>query len=163
MEQRSDVGRQWLYDPCTDAGDPLGVVASVKVHNSIYASVRLLRPRECMGVSDFQFLPIHGVPGHDTRQFPGHREVFFYLKDLCDEFGIMDVVRLNTKVMCVAMASEVAGGNSSQVKWQVRSVRLDPDNGEEVAAQEEVFDAVIVANGHYSHPVAEPGTMVKGC
>ncbi|GJN24809.1 hypothetical protein PR202_gb12575 [Eleusine coracana subsp. coracana] len=112
----------------------------------MYASVRLLSPRECMGVSDFQFLPIHGVPGRGTRRFPGHREVFFYLKDLCDEFGIMDVVRLNTKVVRVAMTSEVAGGHSSQMKWQVRSVRVDRDNGEEV------FDAVVVANGHYSQP-----------
>ncbi|GJN20892.1 hypothetical protein PR202_gb08326 [Eleusine coracana subsp. coracana] len=144
MEQSGDVGGQWLYDPRTDAGDP---AAPVRVHSSMYASVRLLSPRECMGVSDFQFLPKHGVPGRDPRRFPGHREVFFYLKDFCHEFGIMEMVRLNTKVVRVAMASEVAA------RWQVRSVRVDPESGEEdEEEEEEVFDAVVVANGHYSQP-----------
>ncbi|GJN10536.1 hypothetical protein PR202_ga28635 [Eleusine coracana subsp. coracana] len=149
MEQRGDVGGQWLYDPCTDAGDPLGTAAPVRVHSSMYASVRLLSPRECMGVSDFQFLPKHGVPGRDPRRFPGHREVFFYLKDFCDEFRVMEMVRLNTRVVRVAMASDEV-----VARWKVRSVRVDPETGEEEEEEEEeeVFDAVVVANGHYSQP-----------
>ncbi|TVU40260.1 hypothetical protein EJB05_13713, partial [Eragrostis curvula] len=153
MEQRGDVGGQWLYDPRTDEADPLGPAAApVKVHSSMYASVRLLSPREGMGVSDFQFLPRHGVAGRDPRRFPGHREVYCYLKDFCDAFGLMDVVRLNTKVVRVAMA-QPPPLPPSEMRWLVRTVRVEPDSGEEGApVEEEVFDAVVVANGHYSQP-----------
>ncbi|RLN34081.1 flavin-containing monooxygenase FMO GS-OX-like 8 [Panicum miliaceum] len=56
MEQSGDVGGQWAYDPRVDGGDPLGARAPVRVHGSLYASVRLLGPREAMGFSDFQFV-----------------------------------------------------------------------------------------------------------
>jgi cation diffusion facilitator CzcD-associated flavoprotein CzcO len=158
MEQSGDVGGQWLYDPRTDGDDPLGAKAPVKVHGSMYASVRLLSPRECMGFSDFQFVPVPGAAaaGRDARRFPGRREVYCYLKDFCAAFGLADAVRLNTRVVRVAMApqktpreGEACGGN---VKWLVRSVHVDPDGGEDGVAVQEVFDAVVVANGHYSQP-----------
>ncbi|KAL6622595.1 hypothetical protein ACP70R_032474 [Stipagrostis hirtigluma subsp. patula] len=153
MEQRGDIGGQWLYDPRADAGDPLGAAAApVKVHGSMYASVRLLGPREGMGFADFQFLPRHGG-GRDPRRFPGHREVFCYLKDFCDAFGLMDAVRLNTRVVRVAMAAPPPPGGCSDVRWRVTSVRVEPEGGKEAAeAAAEEFDAVVVANGHYSQP-----------
>jgi cation diffusion facilitator CzcD-associated flavoprotein CzcO len=55
MEQCSDVGGQWLYDPRTDVVDPLGAAAPVHVPSSMYACLRLVSPREAMGFSDFQF------------------------------------------------------------------------------------------------------------
>ncbi|KAJ1288128.1 hypothetical protein BS78_02G066200 [Paspalum vaginatum] len=157
MEQRGDVGGQWLYDPRTDGEDPLGAKAPVKVHSGMYASVRLISPRECMGFSDFQFVP---RPGRDARRFPGHREVFCYLKDFCAAFGLADAIRLNTKVVRVAMAqrprerdgARSGGGGYPDVKWTVRSVHVEPDGSEEAGVVEEVFDAVVVANGHYSQP-----------
>ncbi|WVZ62251.1 hypothetical protein U9M48_012017 [Paspalum notatum var. saurae] len=156
MEQRGDVGGQWLYDPRTDGDDPLGARAPVKVHSGMYASVRLISPRECMGFSDFQFVPRPGA-GRDARRYPGHREVFCYLKDFCAAFRLADAIRLNTKVLRVAMASSLprdgARSGYSDVKWMVRSVHVEPDGGEdEAAVVEEVFDAVVVANGHYSQP-----------
>ncbi|OEL16267.1 Flavin-containing monooxygenase FMO GS-OX-like 8, partial [Dichanthelium oligosanthes] len=153
MEQRDDVGGQWLYDPRTDGDDPLGARAPVKVHSSLYASVRLISPRECMGFSDFQFVPRAGA-GRDARRFPGHREFYFYLKDFCAAFGLADAIRLNTRVVRVAMAPREdwsGGGGYSHLKWQVKSVHVEPDGSEEEAV-EEVFDAVVVANGHYSQP-----------
>ncbi|PUZ45021.1 hypothetical protein GQ55_8G186300 [Panicum hallii var. hallii] len=69
MEQSSSVGGQWLYDPRTDSGDPLGVAG---VHSSIYSSVRLLSPREVTGISDFPFYPKNG--GDDARRYPWHGE-----------------------------------------------------------------------------------------
>ncbi|KAL6647219.1 hypothetical protein ACP70R_014656 [Stipagrostis hirtigluma subsp. patula] len=156
MEQRGDVGGQWLYDPRTDDADPLGAAPPpVKVHSSMYASVRLISPREGMGFSDFQFVPRRGedAAGRDARRFPGHREVYCYLKDFCDAFGLMDAIRLNTRVVRVAMAPPMSseGGGFSDVRWQVRSVRVEPESGEELAPEEEeVFDAVVIANGHYS-------------
>jgi cation diffusion facilitator CzcD-associated flavoprotein CzcO len=156
LEQAGDVGGQWLYDPRTD--DPLGASpAPVRVHSSMYASLRLISPREAMGFTDFPFLPVDGAGGggRDPRRFPGHREVLLYLKDFCDAFGLMDAVRLslNTRVLRVAMAPPqcrapaVAGGER---KWVVRSVRVG--ERDDTGVQEEVFDAVVVATGHYSQP-----------
>ncbi|CAL5076652.1 unnamed protein product [Urochloa decumbens] len=155
MEQRGDVGGQWLYDPRTDADDPLGAAAPVKVHSSVYASVRLMSPRECMGFSDFQFVPRPGA-GRDARRYPGRREVYCYLKDFFAAFGLADAIRLNTRVLRVAMApppprDDASCGGAGDVKWLVRSVRVEPDGGEP-AAVEEVFDAVVVASGNYSQP-----------
>ncbi|KAL6598645.1 hypothetical protein ACP70R_046344 [Stipagrostis hirtigluma subsp. patula] len=133
MEQRGDVGGQWLYDPRTDDADPLGAApAPVKVHSSMYASVRLMSPRECMGFSDFQFVPRAGA-GRDARRFPGHREVYCYLRDFYDAFGLAGVVRLNTKVVRVAMApprQDHGGGGYSDVKWAVSSINVGTDGGE---------------------------------
>ena len=76
-EQHDDVGKQWLYDPRTGAGGPLGATpALVRVHSSVCVSVRLISPRECMGFSDFPSVP---RPGRNARRFLAHREVLLYL------------------------------------------------------------------------------------
>ncbi|XP_047064513.1 flavin-containing monooxygenase FMO GS-OX-like 8 [Lolium rigidum] len=145
MEQSADVGGQWLYDPRTDGDDPLGATVPVRVPGSMYACLRLISPREAMGFSDFQFLPRHGVAGRDPRRYPVHQEMYCYLRDFCDAFGLMDAVRLSTRVLRVAEA--VPTSSSSTRQWAVRSVHLG--DGKE---KEEVFDSVVVATGHYSQP-----------
>ncbi|KAM0853633.1 hypothetical protein ACQ4PT_050933 [Festuca glaucescens] len=70
IEQSTDVGGQWLYDPRTDGNDPLGATVPVRVPGSMYACLRLISPREAMGFSDFQFLPRHGIAGRDPRRYP---------------------------------------------------------------------------------------------
>jgi cation diffusion facilitator CzcD-associated flavoprotein CzcO len=154
MEQSSGIGGQWFYDPRTDGGDPLGATTPVKVHSSMYASVRLISPRESIGFSDFQFVPMRDATGRDARSFPGRRELYYYLKDFCAAFQLADAVRLNTRVVRVAMTpppplEEACGGD---VKWLVRSVHVEPDGSDNGVVAEEVFDAVVVANGHHSQP-----------
>ncbi|VAH55620.1 unnamed protein product [Triticum turgidum subsp. durum] len=147
LEQSGDVGGQWLYNPRTDAADALGVAAPVKVHSSIYASLRLISPRQTTGFTDFPFCP---KSGRDGRRFPGHREVHLYLKDFCHAFGLMEAVRLNTRVLRAAMTPART--------WAVRSMDLglggcDGADGKGLDAYvDEVFDAVVVATGHYSQP-----------
>ncbi|XBH59441.1 hypothetical protein VPH35_080716 [Triticum aestivum] len=150
MERSGDVGGQWLYDPRTDAEDPLGAAVPVRVPSSIYACLRLITPREAMGFSDFQFLPRDG-PGRDPRRFPAHRELHCYLRDFCNAFGLMDAVRLNTRVLRVALAPT---STTTTRQWAVRSVRrLGCTEDDEAQEEEEVFDAVVVATGHYSQPM----------
>uniref|UniRef100_M8BVI2 Flavin-containing monooxygenase FMO GS-OX3 n=1 Tax=Aegilops tauschii TaxID=37682 RepID=M8BVI2_AEGTA len=120
MEQSGDVGGQWLYDRRTDVEDPMGAVAPVRVPSSIYACLRLISPREVMGCSDFQFLPREGA-GRDPRRYPGHRELHCYLRDFCHVFGIMETVRLNTRVLRVAPAA--MSMSTTTRRWAVRSVR----------------------------------------
>ncbi|KAF6171743.1 hypothetical protein GIB67_007264 [Kingdonia uniflora] len=50
LEQNHDVGGQWLYEPKVEGEDALGKgTNTLKVHSSIYVSLRLTSPREIMG------------------------------------------------------------------------------------------------------------------
>ncbi|XP_044392424.1 flavin-containing monooxygenase FMO GS-OX-like 9 [Triticum aestivum] len=149
MEQSSDVGGQWLYDPRTDVVDPLGAVEPVRVPSSIYACLRLTSPREVMGFSDFQFLPREGA-GRDLRRYPGHRELHCYLRNFCDAFGLMDAVKLDTRVLRVAPVA--MSMSTTTRRWAVRSVRRlsGTDDDDDAGKDEEVFDAVVVATGNYA-------------
>jgi cation diffusion facilitator CzcD-associated flavoprotein CzcO len=82
LEQSGDICGQWLYDLRSDGADPLGTTTPVRVHISIYASLRLISPRQTTGFTDFQFSPKNG---RDNRLYPGHREMH--------AFGLMEAVR----------------------------------------------------------------------
>ena len=64
LEQNHDVGGQWLYNPNVEEEDPLGRSTTspatvhsspLKVHSSVYQSLRIGSPREIMGFTDFPF------------------------------------------------------------------------------------------------------------
>jgi len=142
LEQNHDVGGQWLYEANVQGEDALGRKPFLKVHSSIYESLRLTSPREIMGFSDFPFLV---KKGRDMRRFPSHTELLLYLKDFCEYFGLREMIRFNTRVDHVGMLDYGVCGND--LKWIVRSI---DKKSEKVV--EEVFDAVVVATGHYSQP-----------
>ncbi|GMY15562.1 flavin-containing monooxygenase FMO GS-OX-like 9 [Fagus crenata] len=142
LEQNHDVGGQWLYEPNVEAEDPLGRNKFLKVHSSLYDSLRLISPREIMGFTDFPFLV---KKGRDTRRFPGHKELFLYLRDFCEWFGLREMIRFNTRVEYVGMLDSDAIGKD--LKWVVRTKEKKTEK-----VVEEVFDAVVVASGHYSQP-----------
>jgi cation diffusion facilitator CzcD-associated flavoprotein CzcO len=70
--------------------------------------------------------------------------VHLYLKEFCDAFGLMEAVRLDTKVVRAAM--------TPTRQWAVRSVDVREHDADEKMFVDEVFDAVVVATGHYSQP-----------
>lgn len=140
IEQKHDVGGQWLYDSKVEEENPLGKNRFLKVHSSVYASLRLISPREIMGYTDF---PFGGKKGRDMRRFPGHNELLLYLQDFCNAFGLRESIRFNTRVENVEMLDYPVLDNE-HLKWVVKSKAE-----KEV---EEVYDAVVVATGHYSHP-----------
>ncbi|CAK9148015.1 unnamed protein product [Ilex paraguariensis] len=142
LEQNHDFGGQWLYDPNVEGEDPLGKGTTLKVHSSLYESIRLVSPREIMGYSDFPFLV---KKGRDMRRFPSHRELFLYLKDFCEWFGLKEMLRFNVRVDYVGMWENSKFGED--LKWVVRSKEKKSEK-----VVEEIFDAVIVATGHYSQP-----------
>ena len=152
MEQSGGVGGQWLYDPRTDATDPLGVAGA---QSSIYASLRLNTPRESMGFSDFPFVypstDDDGTCG-DARRYPGHAEFLRYIRDFCDAFGLMDVVRLNTKVLDVGLLAPRGDDDDGGTRWTVRCSSRHGDCEGEVVTTEETFDAVVDAVGQFTQP-----------
>ncbi|XP_066393056.1 flavin-containing monooxygenase FMO GS-OX-like 8 [Miscanthus floridulus] len=148
MEQSGGVGGQWLYDPRTDGGYPFGVAGA---HSSMYASVRLISPRELTAFSDFSFFPSNDGTG-DARRYPGHAEFLRCIRDFCDAFGLMDVVRLNTKVLHVGLAAPRAADDGGVKRWTVRWSSRHGDHEGEAVTTEEVFDAVVVTVGQYTQP-----------
>lgn len=143
LEQNHEIGGQWLYEPKVVGEDPLGRKSFLEVHSSMYATLRLASPREIMGFTDF---PFSVKKERDMRRFPGHKELLLYLNDFVDWFGLRDLIRFNTRVDYVGMVDYGVVGKD--FKWVVRS--REKNNSDNVV--EEVFDAVVVATGHYSHP-----------
>ncbi|XP_020587142.1 flavin-containing monooxygenase FMO GS-OX-like 9 [Phalaenopsis equestris] len=145
LEQNHDIGGQWLYQPEVEDEDSMGKKKPLKIHSSVYSSLRLASPREIMGFTDFPFTV---RKGRDMRRFPGHEELFLYLHDFCNWFQLREMIRFNTRVEYVGIAEGSAFEFGDQgIRWKVRSREME--NG---AMIEEIFDAVVVANGHYSVP-----------
>lgn len=153
FEQGSEVGGVWLYDPRVE-DDPLGLnsTGESKVHTSMYASLRTNLTREVMTFLDLPFRPPPG--SDDARRYPHHEAVAHYLKYFAEFYHLRPRIRFGTKVLSVlpsplkynppALRSE--GGGEGWTQWEVES--CSPDNVQTV----DCFHAVLVANGHYSHP-----------
>ncbi|XP_051194798.1 flavin-containing monooxygenase FMO GS-OX-like 4 isoform X2 [Lolium perenne] len=139
FERTDDVGGTWVYDDAdaTASRDPLAARRS-----NLYASLRTNLPRQSMGFFDF---PFAAGPDGDPRTFPGHEEVLRYLREFARRFDLHGLVRLETEVVRV---SRDANANSS---WRVRYSRKLAGS-EKREEEEEVFDAVVVCNGHYYQP-----------
>ncbi|KAH9313937.1 hypothetical protein KI387_022564, partial [Taxus chinensis] len=135
FEQSEHVGGTWVYDPHVET-DSLGLdpVRTV-VHSSMYLSLRTNLPRELMGFLDY---PFRVVEGRDCRRFPGHNEVALYLQDFAAEFDLMRFIRFRTMVEYVGM------GSNNQ--WTVRFC------ADRRGIREEIYDAVVVCNGHHTQP-----------
>lgn len=101
--------------------------------SSLYPSLRCNIPKEVMRFCDFPF-------PDSCESFVGHAEVYKYLASYADEMGISALIRFNTAVERVAPDGEGA--------WRV-TVR---DRLSGSPSVEHAFDAVVVANGHYSTP-----------
>ncbi|XP_047076468.1 flavin-containing monooxygenase FMO GS-OX-like 4 [Lolium rigidum] len=140
FERTDDVGGTWVYDDAdaTAPRDPLGARRS-----NLYASLRTNLPRQSMGFLDF---PFAAGPDGDPRTFPGHEEVLRYLREFARRFDLHGLVRLETEVVRV---SRDANANSS---WRVRYSRKLAGSEKREEEEEEVFDAVVVCNGHYYQP-----------
>lgn len=139
-EREDKVGGTWGYTPETES-DPIGIDPTRKVvHSSVYASLRTNLPREVMGFRVYPFVA-SARPGRDPRRFPGHEEVFKYLRDFAEEFRLEEMVRFGREVCHVGMAAD-------DRRWVVKSKQ----RGGGGDGDDEVYDAVVVCNGHYSEP-----------
>ncbi|XP_037433331.1 flavin-containing monooxygenase FMO GS-OX-like 4, partial [Triticum dicoccoides] len=144
FERAAGVGGTWLYNGEASA-EPLGAGG---VHGSLYASLRTNLPRECMGFLDFPF--VADEDSVDPRRFPGHQEVLRYLQAFARWFDLHGLIRLEAEVVSVR--------RSGDASWSVSYCRrklAGADAGGELQEEEEqseVFDAVVVCNGHFAEP-----------
>ncbi|XP_020592568.1 flavin-containing monooxygenase FMO GS-OX-like 4 isoform X2 [Phalaenopsis equestris] len=148
FERGHGVGGTWVYTPAIES-DPLGLDPNRKiVHSSLYDSLRTNLPRECMGFSDYPFVAITENSDNDRRRFPGHREVLRYLEDFSRDTDLNGMIRFGTEVISVEMEGEG--------RWAVRSLKIDDGRADD---ETEVYEGVVVCNGHHTEPrIAEiPG------
>lgn len=138
FERAHAVGGTWLYHDHADEQSS---------SSSLYASLRTNLPREVMGFLDF---PLAAAPDSvDPRRFPRHQEVLRYIQAFARRFHLHGLVRLRTEVLAVTK-DDGDLEESSSCRWRVRW-RRNAAAGDE-ADEEEVFDAVVVCNGHYTEP-----------
>ncbi|XP_030947988.1 flavin-containing monooxygenase FMO GS-OX-like 4 isoform X1 [Quercus lobata] len=142
FERGDQVGGTWVYTLNVES-DPIGLEPTrTTVHSSLYDSLRTNIPREAMGFRDYPFVP-KDDPDRDPRRFPGHREVLMYLQDFTREFRIDELVRFETEVVRVRLVEE-------EEKWKIKSKQR---SGKEMGLElDEIFDAVVVCNGHFTEP-----------
>ncbi|KAL8119222.1 flavin-containing monooxygenase FMO GS-OX5-like [Apium graveolens] len=132
FEKQNQVGGTWVYDPRVES-DLLSLDPDRDIiHSSLYSSLRTNFPRHVMGFSDFSFTKIY----EDSRTFPSHEEVLQFLNDFAQQFGLVELTRLNAEVVRVEARND---------EWIVES-----RTGE--LSLEEVFDAVVVCVGHHTEP-----------
>nr|XP_043634127.1 flavin-containing monooxygenase FMO GS-OX5-like [Erigeron canadensis] len=138
FEKSSKVGGTWVYDPQFESDNNnvhhLDPNRSI-VHSSIYSSLRTNLPRPLMSFSDFSF---EDKTYGDPRLFPGHQEVLMFVQDFADKFGVTGVIRFSSEVIRVEPKD-----NGYAVEWQMIEVG---------SVEEELFDAVVVCNGHHTEP-----------
>ncbi|KAF7062599.1 hypothetical protein CFC21_069174 [Triticum aestivum] len=154
FERAAGVGGTWLYDGEASA-EPLGAGG---VHGSLYASLRTNLPRECMGFLDFPF--VADEDSVDPRRFPGHQEVLRYLQAFARWFDLHGLIRLETEVVSVRRSGD-ASWNVSYCRRKLAGADAGGELQEE-EEQSEVFDAVVVCNGHFAEPRVAENAGIDG-
>ncbi|KAL6007886.1 hypothetical protein ACLOJK_033390 [Asimina triloba] len=140
FEKSHRVGGIWVYDPRVES-DQLGRDPSREiVHGSLYRSLRTNLPRHIMGFLDFPFTSRRD--DGDSRTFPCHEEVLAFIDDFAVEFQLLDLVRFGAEVMRVELGG--VRKNEWVVEW--RSAET------EAKTESDVFEAVVVCNGHHTVP-----------
>ncbi|XP_069154261.1 flavin-containing monooxygenase FMO GS-OX-like 2 [Solanum lycopersicum] len=136
FEKSNQLGGLWVYNPRVET-DLLSLDPNREiVHSSLYKSLRTNLPRKLMSFSDCSF---DCAENGNRLNFPEHEEVLRFLNEFAKDFAINELIRLNTEVVRVAPVE--FGGN----RWVVES------KSEELSS-EEVFDSVVICNGHYTVP-----------
>ncbi|KAG0474900.1 hypothetical protein HPP92_014586 [Vanilla planifolia] len=149
FEKSERIGGTWVYDPLTDSDSLFdsGIwrleLSRQAVHGSLYSSLRTNLPRPLMGFSDYPF-PSPEDCFSDARAFPAHDEVLAFIEAFASDSGVLNVVRLGAVVVGVARVGNCK--NKWTVEWRhVAQVPL-------TALEKEVFDAVVICNGHHTQP-----------
>jgi cation diffusion facilitator CzcD-associated flavoprotein CzcO len=150
FEKSNRLGGTWVYDPRVET-DPLGLDRGREiVHSSMYRSLRVNLLRRLMGFLDY---PFSQKEGGDSREFLGHEEVLRYLEDFARDFELVELIRFEHEVVRVERVNEVSH------EWVIESRTRESES----EVEEEVFEAVVVCNGHHTEPrIADfPGIFIS--
>jgi thioredoxin reductase len=118
---------------CYDEGEAIGgnwVFDERKERPGIYDATHLISSKR---LSEFEDYP---MPGHYP-DFPSHRQVREYFENYAAHFGLMQFIRLGTRVVRSRLLPDR--------RWAVSSTGPD-------GAREDIFDYLIVCTGHHREP-----------
>jgi hypothetical protein len=142
FERNSTVGGTWVHSPLYNSDiDPQNLNASAygSVTSAIYDNLHTNLTPELMQYLDVEF-------PEGTERFMKHDVVLRYLERYAEWHGLNRYIRFNTTVEDVRWDDE-------RSVWIVRSKTGSADADEkEMETREEVYDAVMVATGHYYKP-----------
>lgn len=166
FEQRARVGGVWDYhnemkeppeklatpqiSPHTGLAKPiweqsgtkqaLGDTAeeTARFHSPLYDRLETNIPRSLMGFSDLDW-------PQDSQLFPRHDTVTEYLETYAEE--VKHLIQFQTQVVDIRLIEATEKGKE---QWLVKTQKIAPGNTAEVV--EAVYDAVVVASGHFSVP-----------
>ncbi|KAJ3125621.1 hypothetical protein HK098_008349 [Nowakowskiella sp. JEL0407] len=123
FEQSNQIGGTWNYTSTTDS-----------YPTAMYKNLHTNIPHELMAFPDFPF-------PKDTEIFPAHTLVKEYLENYAEKFSLRPHVKFNTKIQNIEYT------NHTQKKFNVQT--YDINTGTTSTSN---FDAIVVANGHYTKP-----------
>ena len=132
FEQNSFIGGQWHYN-----SDGLSKTTAV------YKNLRTNLPCSVMQFSDFPF------PNNQPESYVGHREMQEYLIAFAEKHQLFKYILLNSKVISIdetfTVTYTVLINETSKRPYQSLV-----ETNENYVIYSEQFDAICVANGHYS-------------
>ncbi|MDF2435133.1 MAG: dimethylaniline monooxygenase (N-oxide forming) / hypotaurine monooxygenase, partial [Mucilaginibacter sp.] len=106
FEARPDIGGNWNYEP-VPANATTDGTGSPNVTSSMYDGVMCNSCRDTTGFTDFPLDPLR------YGDYFNHRHMLRYLRDYTDHFGLLQHIRLRTRVLS---CSPLAGGADG---WKV--------------------------------------------
>jgi len=112
------IGGNWVFDERPE-------------RPGVYDATHLISSKR---LSEFEDYP---MPDHYP-DYPSHRQVRSYFEDYAAHFGLMQFIRLETRVVRATLLPDL--------RWSVSSIGPD-------GAKEEIFDYFIVCSGHHREPL----------
>ncbi|XP_033127746.1 flavin-containing monooxygenase FMO GS-OX-like 4 isoform X2 [Anneissia japonica] len=132
FEQSDCVGGTWVYTENTETDQ-----YDLPVHSSMYSSLKTNLPKEIMAFPDFPF-------DKNLPSFIGHQDVLKYLINYSEAYELNKFIKFHTRVESVQLLVE-----NGKIRWNVQFCNVKEKH---VPHEKQVFDAVMVCNGHYAIP-----------
>ncbi|KAL0080091.1 hypothetical protein J3Q64DRAFT_1752643 [Phycomyces blakesleeanus] len=149
FERNNQVGGTWIYSPNVNASPAIPSVNALEVDppgqqkndhvqgSAIYSHLNTNLPTPVMGYRDFPF-------PKNTPLFPSHEHVLKYIQSFADKNQLKPMIRFSTSVVQAEYLQE-------QKVWRL-SLSEQSQGSSLRKEYTEYFDALVVANGHYSVP-----------
>ncbi|ORZ26004.1 hypothetical protein BCR42DRAFT_401403 [Absidia repens] len=159
FDRNDQIGGTWIYSSEQNTNPPIPSVNALQVdpplslqhsknddnsipafsnlRSAIYDGLRTNLPTSVMCYRDFDF-------GSDVPFFPSHANVLTYLQQFTQHFNLEPLIHLGTKVVNAEYSDDDSNGITNK-EWTLTLQTKDK-------VYKETFDAVVVANGHYSIP-----------
>ena len=132
FESTSKIGGVWNYQ--SDPNAP----------NALYKNLTANLPHPLMQYPDLPF-----PNSHKIERYPHHSIILDYIKYYSDYFKLNSFIKFNHKVIKIIPPQIMQNIESRLPKWTVYSQNNNNDDKE---MKHELFDSIIVCNGHYTKP-----------